>query len=101
MIEGLGTTVDVILINGTLREGDTVVLCGLGGPIVTSIRALLTPHPLRELRVKGSYLHHAEIQAAQGVKITGNNLEGTIAGTNMFVLGKEDDVEELKDAAME
>ena len=101
MIEGLGTTVDVILINGTLREGDTVVLCGLSGPIVTSIRALLTPHPLRELRVKGSYLHHSEIQAAQGVKITGNNLEGTVAGTNMFVLGKEDDVEELQDAVME
>ena len=47
MVEGLGTTVDVVLVNGVLREGDTVVLCGLGGPIVTSIRSLLTPHPLK------------------------------------------------------
>ena len=36
-IEGLGTTVDVILITGELREGDTVVLCGLNGPIVTQV----------------------------------------------------------------
>jgi hypothetical protein len=46
-IEGLGTTIDVVLVNGQLREGDTIVVCGLGGPIVTTIRALLTPHPLR------------------------------------------------------
>jgi len=26
VIEGLGHTVDVVLVNGTLREGDTIVL---------------------------------------------------------------------------
>ena len=47
VVEGLGTTVDVVLVNGVLHEGDTIVLCGLQGPIVTSIRSLLTPHPLK------------------------------------------------------
>ena len=47
VIEGLGTTMDVVLINGVLREGDTVVVCGLSGPVVTPIRSLLTPHPMK------------------------------------------------------
>ena len=47
VVEGLGTTVDVVLVNGVLHEGDTIVLCGLQGPIVTNIRSLLTPHPLK------------------------------------------------------
>lgn len=54
-IPGLGTTIDVILINGILKEGDTMILAGTDGPVVTQIRSLLMPQPMRELRVKVSY----------------------------------------------
>lgn len=43
VIEGHGTTIDVVLVNGLLKVGDTIVVSGLNGPIVTHIRALLTP----------------------------------------------------------
>ncbi|XP_002889098.2 eukaryotic translation initiation factor 5B isoform X2 [Arabidopsis lyrata subsp. lyrata] len=101
VIEGHGTTIDVVLVNGELHEGDQIVVCGLQGPIVTTIRALLTPHPMKELRVKGTYLHHKEIKAAQGIKITAQGLEHAIAGTSLHVVGPDDDIEAIKESAME
>ncbi|KAI8549456.1 hypothetical protein RHMOL_Rhmol06G0026000 [Rhododendron molle] len=71
------------------------------GPIATTIRALLTPHPMKELRVKGTYLHHKEIKAAQGIKITAQGLEHAIAGTGLYVVGPNDDLEDVKESAME
>lgn len=101
VVEGHGTTIDVVLVNGVLHEGDQIVVCGMQGPIVTNIRALLTPHPMKELRVKGTYLHHKEIKAAQGIKITAQGLEHAIAGTGLYVVGPDDDLEDIKEAAME
>lgn len=57
--------------------------------------------PLQELRVRGSYLHHKQIKAAQGVKIAAQNLESAVAGTQMLVAGPNDDIEALKDEVME
>ena len=100
VIEGLGTTIDVVLSNGILREGDRVVMCGLNGPITTNIRALLTPAPLKELRLKSQYVHNKEVKAALGVKIAANDLEHAIAGSRMLVVGPDDDEEDLEDEVM-
>ncbi|ETW09615.1 translation initiation factor aIF-2 [Aphanomyces invadans] len=100
VIEGLGTTIDTILVNGSLSEGQTIVVCTLDGPVVTTIRSLLTPHPMKEIRVKGEYVHHQTIQAAMGVKICAQGLEKAVAGTAVHVVGPDDDVNELKDAVM-
>jgi len=100
-IEGVGTTIDVILVNGKLRKGEMIIVAGMNGPIVTQVRALLTPQPLKEMRVKGEFVHHDELKAAIGVKIAAPNLEEAIAGTSMMVQTEEDDVEELMDTVME
>ncbi|KAJ2227057.1 eukaryotic translation initiation factor 5B [Coemansia sp. RSA 1722] len=100
VIEGLGTTLDVILSNGILNEGDRIVVCGLNGPIVTTIRALLTPQPMRELRVKSAYVHHKSIKAAMGVKISAPDLDKAIAGSRLLVVGPDDDEEDLKEEIM-
>ncbi|TNM94089.1 hypothetical protein fugu_002265 [Takifugu bimaculatus] len=96
-LPGMGTTIDVILINGRLREGDTIIVPGVEGPIVTQIRGLLLPPPLKELRVKNQYEKHKEVATSQGVKILGKDLEKTLAGLPLLVANKEDEVPVLKD----
>lgn len=96
-IEGFGMTIDVILSNGIIREGDRIVVCGTEGAIVTNIRALLTPAPLKELRVKSQYVHNKEIKAAMGVKISAPGLDGAIAGSRLLVVGPDDDEDDLID----
>ncbi|KAF5192661.1 Eukaryotic translation initiation factor 5b [Thalictrum thalictroides] len=99
--EGFGTTIDVILVNGTLRKGDQIIVCGMHGPIVTTIRALLTPPPMKEIRVKGSYEPHEVIKAAQGIKIAAQGLEHCIPGSGLYVVRPGDNLEDAKEAVMQ
>jgi translation initiation factor 5B len=100
-IEGLGTTIDVVLLNGELKEGDTIVVCGMAGPIVTKVRGLLTPKPMREIRIKADYVHHKSINTAMGIKIAAHDLEKAVAGTSLLVLRPGEEVEALKGEVME
>ena len=52
MTEGYGTTIDCLLVDGAIKKEDQIVLLGFDGPIVTKVKALLTPHPMKEMRVK-------------------------------------------------
>lgn len=92
VIEGHGTTVDVVLVNGVLKVGETIVISGMNGPIVTKIRALLTPHPMKEMRVKGDYLHHKSIKGAMGIKISAPDMDHAMAGTQVFRCYNDEEV---------
>ncbi|KAM3857271.1 eukaryotic translation initiation factor 5B [Diretmus argenteus] len=96
-LPGMGTTIDVILINGCLREGETIIVPGVEGPIITQIRGLLLTPPLKELRVKSQYEKHKEVSTAQGVKILGKDLEKTLAGLPLLVAHKDDEIPVLRD----
>ncbi|KAG2150323.1 uncharacterized protein EDB93DRAFT_1103543 [Suillus bovinus] len=84
VVEGLGTTIDVVLSNGILREGDKIIVCGLNGPIVT----------------QSAYVHHKEVKAALGVKLVAPDLDKAVAGSRLLVVGPDDDEEDLLDEVM-
>lgn len=88
--EGLGTTLDVILSDGILYEGDKIAVASLNGPVVTTIRSLLTPHPMKEMRVKNEYQNHKQIKASMGVKLVANDLENVVAGSSIIRIDKND-----------
>lgn len=99
--KGLGSTIDVILYDGTLRVGDTIVIGGIDAPIVTKVRGLLEPAPLAEMRDRKSrYAHVDEVHAATGVKIAAPGLAGATAGTPVRSCG-DDEVEACKQAVQE
>ena len=53
---------------------------------------------MKEIRVKGAYDEFKEIKAAQGIKIAAKDLDKAIAGLQLRVAHKEDEVEILKEA---
>jgi translation initiation factor IF-2 len=55
-VHGLGTTIDVALINGSLSIGDKIILPGQEGPIVTQVRRILLPELNQDIRVTVNHL---------------------------------------------
>lgn len=51
---------------------------------------------MREMRVKGDYVHHSSIQGSMGIKISANGLENAIAGSELFRANNEEEVENYK-----
>ncbi|HDI02659.1 MAG TPA: translation initiation factor IF-2, partial [Candidatus Aenigmarchaeota archaeon] len=94
-VKGLGTTIDVILYDGQIKKGDCLVIGGKE-PIVTTVKALLKPRELGELRVEKKFTYVDEVSAAAGVKIAAPGLECVIPGSPLRTCQK-DEVERVKE----
>ncbi len=87
--KGLGITLDIILYDGMLKKGDTIIIGSLGEPINTKVRALLKPRELHEIRYESKFQQVNTVTAAAGVKISAPDLEGAIAGAPIRVATEE------------
>lgn len=84
---GLGTTVNAIIYDGVLSVGDEIALGGKEGPIVTSVRAILVPKPLDEIRdPRDKFSNVREVEAAAGIKIVAPGLEKALAGSSLYAV---------------
>jgi translation initiation factor 5B len=94
---GLGPSANIILLDGTLKQGDKIVLAKRDGTIVTRIKALLLPKPLDEMRdPKDKFRPVDHVISAAGLKITSSDLDGVLAGSPLYVIRNPENESYLK-----
>lgn len=94
---GLGPAANVILFDGTLRQGSSIIVAKRDNAIVTRVKAILLPKPLDEMRdPRDKFKPVIEVMAAAGVKITSPDLSGVMAGSPLFVLNQKEDENRLR-----
>ncbi|MCK4432559.1 MAG: translation initiation factor IF-2, partial [Methanomicrobia archaeon] len=82
---GLGTTIDVIMYDGTMSVKDRIVLGGKNGVITTTIRSLLKPKPLDEIRDPRFRFEHVKtVSAAAGIKVAASDLDDALVGSPIY-----------------
>lgn len=94
---GLGPSANIILLDGTIRQGDSIVVAKRDSAVVTRVKALLLPKALDEMRdPRDKFKPVNEVIAAAGLKVTSPDLEGVLAGSPLFVYEKSRGDEELE-----
>jgi translation initiation factor 5B len=94
---GLGTTANMILIDGQIKKGDSVIVAKRDSVIVTKPKAMLLPKPLDEMRdPRDKFKPVDTVLAAAGIKIASPDLDGVLPGSTVYVTNDESKTEEYK-----
>jgi len=94
---GLGITANIILIDGHLKKGDSIVVAKRDSTIVTKPKAILLPKPLDEMRdPRDKFRPVNDVVAAAGIKIASPELEGVLPGSPVYATSDEQKIEEFK-----
>ena len=93
--KGFGTTIDIVLYDGTIRADDVIVVGSENDPIVTEVRALLQPRPLAEIRTENRFEQVEEVVAAAGIKVAAPDLDAAMSGAPIRVV-RDRPVEEVE-----
>ncbi len=94
--KGLGTTIDAIIYDGTIRKNDEIIFATMNGPVKTKIRGLLKPKT--RLTPEGDRFEYVDfVSAAAGIKIYAPNLEGALCGSPLLVDDGSDKTDEIAD----
>jgi len=100
--KGIGTTMDVIIYDGTLKKNDVkkndaIVIGTLDDPISTKVKALLEPLPLKDIRDKKTkFSQVSKVTAATGIKISAPDIENVVAGMPLRSSSKSE-IEKVKE----
>eukprot|EP01124_Arcella_intermedia_P022400 TRINITY_DN331_c2_g1_i1.p1 TRINITY_DN331_c2_g1~~TRINITY_DN331_c2_g1_i1.p1 ORF type:complete len:831 (+),score=213.71 TRINITY_DN331_c2_g1_i1:31-2523(+) len=99
--QGLGQTIDVLLINGKIKVGDKIVLCGLKGPIHTQVRGIFLAGDMQELKGHSEIQSHVDIaEPVRGVKLWAKDMDAVVGGSYLYVVDVKDDVKAIERVVM-
>src|SRR6185437_1905996 len=85
---GLGMTANIILMDGTLKKSDTI--------LVAKMDSVIVPKPLDEMRdPRDKFRPVNEVVAAAGIKIASPDLEGVLPGSPVYATTDESKIEEF------
>jgi len=95
--QGMGTTADIIIYDGNIKQDDTIIVGGMNETITTKVKALLKPKALSEIRdSKSSFDKLKQVFAATGVKILANDLDKALAGAPILSAESDEEIEAAK-----
>jgi len=94
---GLGPSANMILLDGTIKQGDLIMVAKRDEIVVTKVKALLLPKPLDEMRdPRDKFRSVTEVISAAGLRIVSPDLEGVLAGSPLYVLRNKDEEKEIR-----
>jgi len=95
--QGLGPSANMILLDGTIKQGDIIMAAKRDAIILTKVKALLLPKPLDEMRdPRDKFRSVNEVISAAGLKIISPDLEGILAGSPLYVLKNKEDETKIR-----
>ena len=93
---GLGQTANIILINGTIKKKDSIVVAKRDSVAIIKPKALLLPKPLDEMRdPRDKFKPVTQADAAVGLKIASPDLEGVLPGSTLYVTSDKKEIEKF------
>ncbi len=100
-VQGLGMAADSVIYDGVLNVGDRILVGGKNGVIETTVRALLMPRPLQDIRSREvKFMPVERVYAAAGVRIAAPGLEEALAGSPIIAVASDEDAEKAREAIL-
>ena len=93
---GLGQTANIILIDGTIKKENSIIVAKRDSVIAIKPKALLLPKPLDEMRdPRDKFKPVTQVVAAAGLKIASPDLEGVLPGSTLYIASNDEEIEKF------